>query len=228
MLHSSTAFRVYRLAEGSEVGWAKQKAQDNLVRGSWKQVTVSPRHSACRVQGECGIQVLYIRHANKPRSSRIMIPIQLIMIIELFFFFNTLLKSALLLYSVVKASLMLCFPVSIILHEPVAMPCLPYCTNFQRCRDDISRPPTLVFHPSPAPFPREGIPPLSPGLLSIKHNLSINSFLYYPNVRICSKCLMTVMLASIKRSTQLRMQGSSLRSRAPDVIFDVMHFLKHF
>lgn len=45
-------------------------------------------------------------------------------------------------------------------------------------------------------------------------------------VRICSKCLMTVMLASIKRSTQLRMQGSSVRSRAPEDILDVMHFLK--
>lgn len=45
-------------------------------------------------------------------------------------------------------------------------------------------------------------------------------------VRICSKCLITVMLASINRSTQLRMHGSSLRSRAPDEIFEVMHFLK--
>lgn len=38
------------------------------------------------LEGECGIQLLYIRHAIKPRSSRIMIPRQLIMTIELFFF----------------------------------------------------------------------------------------------------------------------------------------------
>lgn len=38
---------------------------------------------ACH-EGECGIQLLYIRYAIKPRSSRTKIPRQLIMITELF------------------------------------------------------------------------------------------------------------------------------------------------
>lgn len=44
-----------------------------------------------------------------------------------------------------------------------------------------------------------------------------------PSVLICSRCRRTSIFASIYRSTQFCMHGSSLRSSLPEEIFDVMH-----
>lgn len=46
-------------------------------------------------------------------------------------------------------------------------------------------------------------------------------------VLICSRCRITTLFASMKRSTQLRMHGSSLRSSAPEEIREVTHLRKH-
>lgn len=73
--------------------------------------------------------------------------------------------------------------------------------------------PSKPFLPLPAPPP---FPP-SRGEPS----------LFYMEVLICSRCLSTVMLASMKRSTQFCMHGSSYLSSLPELILLVMHFLKH-
>lgn len=61
--------------------------------------------------------------------------------------------------------------------------------------------------------------------LNLYFNLSSKS-IFYMCVLICSKFLMTTRFASMKRSTQFCMQGSSLLSSFPDEILPVMHLRK--
>lgn len=50
---------------------------------------------------------------------------------------------------------------------------------------------------------------------------------YYVDLLIASNCFSTKLFASMNRSTQFCMQGSSYLSSLPDEILEAIHFLKH-
>lgn len=87
----------------------------------------------------------------------------------------------------------------------------------------------LTVHNIRTMSPLQASAPMSATFCRIAHRYSklIEPLHAYELVLIFSSCLSTRLLASINRSTQFCMHGSSYLSSLPPEIFDVMHLRKH-